>query len=60
VLAATTWYEVKSFIYILFAEPYLLREFFTFLKLRRHIAERRQQLKRRQGNYSLIEKWMVG
>ncbi len=52
---ATFFYEIKTFIYILFFETYLLKQYWELFKLRNKIKERKKQIKKRIKN---IEVWM--
>ncbi|MFH1564878.1 MAG: sugar phosphate nucleotidyltransferase [bacterium] len=54
----TLWYEFKSFVYILFFEPFLLKQYLQMFKLRSQIRDRREQIKKRVDAKSHIEKWM--
>lgn len=55
---ATLWYEIKSFIYILFFEPFLLKQFQELFKMRHQIRARKSQLKKRIDLKKNIEPWM--
>lgn len=55
---STLWYEVKSTIYILFFEPFLLKQFKELFKLRHQIRARKEQLKKRINLKQHIERWM--
>lgn len=54
----TWWYEFKSFIYILFFEPFLLKQYWQLFKMRNKIKARREQIKNRINITELTEKWM--
>ena len=56
---STLWYEIKTFGYILFFEPFLLKQIWQLFKLRDKIAKRRDQLKKRVKIKTHIEKLMV-
>ncbi len=43
----TLWYEIKSNIYVLLFEPYLIKQWWRLFKLRKEIRKRREQLKKR-------------
>lgn len=53
---STLWYEIKSNVYILFFEPYLIRQRWELFKLRKEIKKRREQVKRRINIKTHIEK----
>ena len=55
----TFLYELKSNAYILLFEPYLIKQWWKLFKLRKHIRDRRKQLKRRIRVRSNIEKFML-
>jgi glucose-1-phosphate thymidylyltransferase len=54
----TLWYELKSFVYILFFEPFLLKQYWRLFKIRDQIRDRREQVKKRVNAKNQIEKWM--
>jgi len=54
----TLWYEFKSNLFILFFEPYLLKQWWNLFKLRKKTRERKQQIKKRINIKSHIEKLM--
>ena len=54
---ATFWYQFKCLLFIIFFEPYLLKELIKVWQLRPEIKKRRQQLKVRVG-IKEIEKFM--
>ncbi len=54
----TKWFELKSFIYILVAEPYLLKQWFRLFKMREEINKRKEQLKKRVDVKKHLEKLM--
>jgi len=45
--AQTLWYEIKSNIYVILAEPFLIKQVFKLWKLRKQIRARRAQIKKR-------------
>lgn len=59
VVRSTFLYELKSLIYSILMEPYLLPQFLRLAKMGRQIRERKLQLQRYTPNYAAIEKWMV-
>jgi len=54
----TFWYEIKSNVYVLLFEPYLVKQWWQLFKLRKQIRERREQVKKRIKIKSHIEKLM--
>ncbi|MFA6106711.1 MAG: glycosyltransferase family 2 protein [Patescibacteria group bacterium] len=56
---ATDWYQLKSLIYAIIFEPYLLSEFLRLIKIRKEIGRRRETLKMRI-DIKEIEKFMNG
>jgi glucose-1-phosphate thymidylyltransferase len=54
----TLWYEIKSFGYILFFEPFLLKQYIQLFKLRKQIRDRKEQVKKRIDTKEQIERWM--
>ena len=54
---ASAGYQVKTLLYVLIFEPYLIKEFFKFLKLKNEIRKRREALKIRI-NIAEIEKFI--
>lgn len=54
----TLWYEVKSFIFILLFEQYLLRQLKELYNMRKQIKARKAQIKKRIDMKEHIEKWM--
>ena len=54
----TRWYGIKSFVYILFVEPYLLKQWLQLWKMRDEIAKRKEQLKKRVDVKKHLEKLM--
>jgi glucose-1-phosphate thymidylyltransferase len=57
-ISKTLWYELKSFVYILFFEPFLLKQYFKLFSLRKEIQARKVQAKKRISINNQIEKWM--
>jgi glucose-1-phosphate thymidylyltransferase len=55
----TYWYEIKSNIYVLFAEPFMITQWWKLFKMRKQIRARREQLKRRIKVKNHIEKIMI-
>jgi GT2 family glycosyltransferase len=51
-------YELKTFFYILFFEPFLLKQFLTLWKLRKEVRDRKDQIKKRIDVKKNIERWM--
>ena len=56
--AQTLWYEIKSNIYVLIAEPFLLKQVLKLWKLRKQIRARRTQIKKRV-KMKHIERFMI-
>ncbi len=54
----TFWYEFKTFIYVIFREPFLLLQFWKLVKLRKKIKQRKEQIKKRIDIKENIEKLM--
>nr|HPL93224.1 hypothetical protein [bacterium] len=54
----TRWFGFKSFVYVLFAEPYVLKQWWQLWKMRGEIAKRREQLKKRVDVKKHLEKLM--
>ena len=54
----TRWFGFKSFVYILFAEPYILKQWWTLWKMRDEINKRKEQLKKRVDVRKHLEKLM--
>jgi len=54
----TRWFGFKSFIYILIAEPYLLKQWWKLWKMRNEIQKRKEQLKKRVDVKKHLEKLM--
>ena len=54
----TVWYEIKSFVYIIFFEPFLIKQVWKLFKLRGKIKDRAEQIKRRSGSIGKVEEWM--
>ena len=54
----TFWYEFKSFVYILFFEPFLLKNYIKIYKLRNQIKARRDQMKKRIDAKAIVDRWM--
>lgn len=54
----TRWFGFKSFVYILFVEPYLLKQWWTLWKMREEINKRKEQLKKRVDVKKHLEKLM--
>ena len=54
----TFWYEVKSNTYTMFFEPFLIKQWFKLIQLRRPIRDRREQIKRRVKTQKHIEALM--
>jgi len=52
------WFGFKSFIYILFFEPYLLKQWLVLWRMRDEIRKRREQLKKRVNVKKHLEKIM--
>ncbi|MFA6306897.1 MAG: glycosyltransferase family 2 protein [Patescibacteria group bacterium] len=57
VKSATWWYQIKSLVFVLLLEQYLLKEFIKLWSLSSEIKKRREQLKIRVG-INEIEKYM--
>lgn len=55
---STLLYEIKTFFYILFFEPFLLKQIKRLYKMRHEINERKAQLKKRINIKKHIERWM--
>lgn len=56
----TFLYEIKTFFYILFFEPFLLKQWWKLFKLRDDIRERREQIKKRIKTNKHLEAIMEG
>jgi GT2 family glycosyltransferase len=54
----TFFYEIKSNLYVLIFEPYLIKQWWQLLKLRKQIKQRREQIKKRVKIKSHIERLM--
>ncbi len=54
----TFWYEMKSNLFVLFFEPYIVKQWWHLFKLRKKIRERRGQVKKRIKIKSHIERLM--
>jgi len=56
---STFWYEIKTLIYILIFEPYLLKQIWELYRLRDKINKRREQIKKRVKIKTHIERIMI-
>lgn len=54
----TFWYEIKSNLYVLFFEPFLIKQWLQLFKLRKYIRARKKQVKKRVKIKTHIEKFM--
>ena len=54
----TFWYEVKSNAFVLFFEPFLVKQWWNLFKLRKQIKARKDQIKKRVKIKNYIEKLM--
>jgi glucose-1-phosphate thymidylyltransferase len=52
----TLWYEIKSNLYVLVFEPFLIKQWWKLFKMRKEIQARRDQVKRRIKVKNHIEK----
>jgi len=52
------WYEIKSNVYVLLFEPYLLKQWWNLFKLRKDIQARREQVKKRINIKAHLEQLM--
>ncbi len=50
------WYEIKTLIYVVLFEPYLLKQWWTLFKLRDEIRKRKEQIKKRVNIKVHLEK----
>lgn len=55
---STLFFEMKTFLYILFFEPYLLKQIAILFSMRNEIRARKDQIKKRIHAKKNIEKWM--
>ncbi|MFH1233528.1 MAG: sugar phosphate nucleotidyltransferase [Patescibacteria group bacterium] len=54
----TFWYEIKSNLFVLFFEPYLIKQWWQLFKLRKQIKARKDQIKKRIKIKAHLEKLM--
>lgn len=54
----TIWYEIKSNMYVLFFEPFIIKQWMKLFKMRNQIKERREQVKKRIKIKSHLDKLM--
>lgn len=54
----TIWYEIKSNLYVLFFEPFVVRQWWRLFKIRKQIQARRDQVKKRIKIKSHLDKLM--
>ena len=52
------WYEIKSNTFVLFFEPFLVKQWWQLFKLRKKIRARRDQMKKRVKIKTHLEKLM--
>ncbi|NQU99125.1 MAG: hypothetical protein HQ538_00140, partial [Parcubacteria group bacterium] len=54
----TFWYEVKSNFYTILFEPFLIKQWWKLIRLRRPIRDRREQIKKRVKTQKHVESLM--
>lgn len=55
----TLWYEIKSNIFVLIFEPFIIKEWWKLFKMRKQIRARKQQIKKRINLKTHLEKIMT-